>query len=169
MEEDKLDHGNYIARFKTMRHIETFRNHVNLVIRELLSLQEHHDQSKLESPEVEAYDILTWKLRETTYGSPEYFAMLEELKPAIDHHYQSNPDHHPEPHPNGYKDMTLVELLVMFLDWRSATLRHNDGDIRKSIEINQKRFGYSDELKQILMNTAEWLDHCVIYHKANES
>ena len=33
-------------------------------------------------------------------------------------------------------------------------MRHNDGDIMKSIEINQERFGYSDDLKQLLINTA---------------
>jgi hypothetical protein len=41
----------------------------------------------------------------------------------------------------------------MLCDWKAATLRHDDGDIRRSIEINQERFGYSDELKQILINT----------------
>lgn len=28
----------------------------------------------------------------------------------------------------------------------------------KSIEHNQERFGYGDELKEILVNTAKWLD-----------
>jgi predicted NAD-dependent protein-ADP-ribosyltransferase YbiA (DUF1768 family) len=30
--------------------------------------------------------------------------------------------------------------------------------LRLSIEQNQARFGYSDELKQILLNTAEWIE-----------
>jgi len=53
----------------------------------------------------------------------------------------------------GLHGMSLLDLLEMLCDWKAATLRHNDGDIRKSIEINQRRFGYSDELKQILLNT----------------
>jgi hypothetical protein len=53
----------------------------------------------------------------------------------------------------GISGMTLLDLTEMLCDWKAATLRHNDGDIRKSIEINQKRFGYSDELKRILLNT----------------
>ena len=32
-----------------------------------------------------------------------------------------------------------------------------DGDIFRSIEINQKRFGYSDDIKALLRNTAEFL------------
>lgn len=51
------------------------------------------------------------------------------------------------------RGMNLISLLEMLCDWKAATLRHNDGDILKSIEINQRRFGYSDELKQILLNT----------------
>ena len=51
--------------------------------------------------------------------------------------------------------MNLVDLIEMICDWTAATLRHDTGDIVKSIEINQKRFNYSDELKEIFLNTVE--------------
>lgn len=51
------------------------------------------------------------------------------------------------------RSMSLLDLLEMLCDWKAATMRHADGDIRRSVEINQKRFGYSDELKRILLNT----------------
>ena len=53
----------------------------------------------------------------------------------------------------GILGMSLLGIIEMLCDWKAATLRHNDGDIRKSIDINQKRFGYSDEIKAILVNT----------------
>lgn len=53
----------------------------------------------------------------------------------------------------GLRGMSLLDVLEMLCDWKAATARHDDGDIRKSIEINQRRFCYSDELKQILLNT----------------
>ena len=53
--------------------------------------------------------------------------------------------------------MNLIDLLEMICDWKASSERHADGDIFKSIEINQKRFGYSDDLKNILMNTATFL------------
>lgn len=56
---------------------------------------------------------------------------------------------------HGIHGMTLLDLVEMFCDWKAATLRHKDGDIRRSIELNQKRFGYSDDLKRILLNTVE--------------
>lgn len=53
--------------------------------------------------------------------------------------------------------MSLMSLMEMITDWKSATLRHDDGDINKSIVINQKRFGYSDEIRQIFTNTIKEL------------
>ena len=45
----------------------------------------------------------------------------------------------------------------MICDWKASSERHENGDIYKSIEINQKRFGYSDDLKSILKNTVDFL------------
>ena len=56
------------------------------------------------------------------------------------------------------RQMSLLALLEMLCDWIAATKRHSNGDIRRSIEINQNRFGYSDELKQILLNTLPVLE-----------
>jgi len=86
----------------------------------------------------------------------------------LDHHYAFN-RHHPECHLNGMKDMNLLDIVEMLCDWKAATMRHADGDLRKSIEINQGRFGYSDDLKRILHNTADVMESVQVYHKADES
>lgn len=52
-----------------------------------------------------------------------------------------------------FKNMNLIDIIELIADWKAATMRHNTGDIMKSIEINQKRFGYSDDIKQLLINT----------------
>jgi hypothetical protein len=57
----------------------------------------------------------------------------------------------------GLHGMSLLDLIEMLCDWKAATLRHNDGSILRSIDINQKRFGYGDELRQILLNTVREL------------
>lgn len=111
-----------------------------------------HDQSKLESPEKEAYDALTPRLAGLTYGSDEYRATLREMKPAIAHHYARN-SHHPEHYPNGIAGMDLLDLVEMFCDWKAASLRHKDGDFAKSLQINKERFGISDQLLAILENS----------------
>jgi len=38
----------------------------------------------------------------------------------------------------------------MMCDWRGASKRHKDGDIIKSLDINQKRYGFSNDEKEIL-------------------
>ena len=57
----------------------------------------------------------------------------------------------------GIRGMSLLDLTEMLCDWKAATMRHNDGDLARSININQQRFGYSDEMRLILHNTAREL------------
>ena len=157
-------------KFKTLRHIETVRNFIGAVIKNLLTRSENHDQSKLQSPEVEVFDSHTGKLRGSTFGSAGADATKLEMKDALDHHYQLN-RHHPEHFENGIDGMNLIDLLEMMCDWKASSLRHDDGNIMQSIKINQKRFGYSDELAGILINTASWLneqEHQIVNY-ANES
>lgn len=156
------------ARFQTMRHIETVRNYLNVCLIELIHRQEQHDQSKLLPPEVDAYEAITHQLRGLTYGSDEYRAVLRAQKPAIHHHYQCNA-HHPEHHPQGYKDMTLLDVLEMLCDWKAATLRHADGDIYTSLNINRDRFGYGEDFDRLLRNTVAWLETHTVFHHAEES
>lgn len=157
------------AKFKTMRHIETLRNYLNTIIKELLHKQEHHDQSKMESFEVDTFEEYTPRLRGLTYGSDEYKQCMKEMKPAIKHHQRANKGHHPEGNIDGINGMNLIDMIEMICDWKAATLRHGDGDIYKSIEINQKRFGYSDDLRDLFINTATFLDQSNTFHKAEES
>jgi hypothetical protein len=53
--------------------------------------------------------------------------------------------------------MNLIDLVEMLCDWKAASERHNDGNIRKSIEINASRFTISPQLVKILENTADLL------------
>lgn len=145
------------SRPETYQHIQLVQRLLSVVIRDLMQRQERHDQSKLASPEVETFDEFTPKLKASTYGSDEYKSFLAAMEPALDHHYAAN-SHHPEHFPDGIKGMSLLDVLEMLVDWKAATTRHHDGDIRKSIEINQKRFGYSDELKQLLLNTVPLIE-----------
>lgn len=140
----------------TFRHIERVRNLLNVCAIELLKRGETHDQTKLEPPEVGLFTEYTPKLAECTYGSDEYREFLDKLKPALDHHYAHN-RHHPEHHKNGIDDMNLLDIVEMLCDWKAASERHNDGNIRKSIEINANRFGLSPQMVKILENTADLL------------
>ena len=143
----------YDSRPDTWRHINTVQQFIIRVVGNLSNRAIVHDQSKLESPEVEIFDEFTPKLKDSTYGSDEYKGFLLSMKVGLDHHYAAN-SHHPEHYQNGILGMSLLDVIEMLCDWKAATMRHADGDLAKSIEINQSRFGYSDDLKAILINTA---------------
>jgi hypothetical protein len=147
------------SRPETWKHINRVQHFVNKVAIELIKRGHRHDQSKLVSPEVECFDALTERLHGLTYGSDEYKANLKDpaLKPAIDHHQAKN-DHHPEFFRNSYRDMNLIQVIEMLCDWKAATERHDDGNIRKSIDIQQTKLGFSDDFKQLLVNTIPFLE-----------
>jgi hypothetical protein len=124
------------------------------VITELSRRSVEHDLSKTVPPEVATFDEFTPLLKDTVYDSEQYRAQLAAMAPALAHHYANNP-HHPEAHQNGIKGMTLVDLIEMLADWKATTERVSHGDLRRSIRVNADRFGYGDELAQILLGTAE--------------
>lgn len=150
----------YDSTADTLKHSLRVGELMGQLINELVQRSVKHDLSKTEEPERPLFDIYSPKLKDTTYGSDEYKAFLEGLKPALDHHYAHN-RHHPEHHKDGVSGMTLVDLIEMLADWKAATERHNDGSLSRSLEIQQDRFNISDQLNQILTNTARhfgWLD-----------
>jgi rubrerythrin len=59
---------------------------------------------------------------------------------------------------SGIYGMTLMDLVEMLADWKAAGMRHADGSIAQSLEINRKRFGMSDQLFEIFRNTVKNLD-----------
>ena len=140
------------VREETIKHIDTVRRAIDIVIKELEIRKDLHDKTKLEEPEFTTFLIYTEKLKGSTYGSTEYNQFLKDMKPALDHHYANN-RHHPEHFTNGIDGMNLIDIIELFCDWKSATLRHDDGDINKSIELNKKRFQLSDQLESIFKNT----------------
>lgn len=145
------------CQVETQKHIENVRKYIRFLIDKLDIRGVKHDASKLETPEVELFAEYTSQLATLGYGTEAYKESLEQLKPALDHHYASN-RHHPEHFVNGVNDMTLIDIAEMFCDWKASTLRQNDGNLLKSIELNAERFKMDGQLKNILMNTARMLD-----------
>lgn len=150
MENDKT----IIGKMETLKHIARVRHFLWILIQELDNRARNHDQTKLESPEAEIFGEFTPELAKTEYGSLEYKALLEKVKPAIEHHYSKN-RHHPEFWKNGVNDMDLVDVMELLSDWKAATERNKNGNINKSLDINAERYGINPQLIQILTNTVE--------------
>lgn len=137
---------------QTWQHIDVVRKLLRIVAVDLLERGETHDRSKLARAEVDTFTKFTPKLKTCTYGSDEYKGYLAEMRTALEHHYAHN-RHHPEFFSQGLEGMNLVDILEAFCDWWASSRRHADGDIRRSIEINQVRFGMPDALAKIFLNT----------------
>ena len=142
---------------ETKKHIDQVAGYLALAIGELHHKMNNHDQSKLESPELEDFMKYTSALKGLTYGSEEYKNSLKKMDNTIKHHHQHN-RHHPEYFENGIDGMTLMDLTEMICDWIAATKRHDDGDIEKSLKVNKDRFNINPQLLQILKNTVDSLE-----------
>jgi hypothetical protein len=141
------------SRIDTYQHIQHVQRFMANVIADLQRRLLVHDASKLESPEREGYHELGERLRGQPWGSEGYRAALREMRPTIGHHFAGN-SHHPEHYPDGIQGMSLLDLIEMLCDWKGAGMRSPESSsLRKSIEASQERFGYSDELKRIFLNS----------------
>jgi hypothetical protein len=150
----------YDSTADTLKHAQRVGELMTQPIRELVDRSVCHDRSKTEDPELAVFNEYTPKLRDSTYGSEKYNGYLAEMQVGLAHHYAGN-RHHPEHFEQGIAGMTLVDLIEMLADWRAATERHADGSLVSSLVIQRDRFGISDQLDQILWNTARhfgWLD-----------
>jgi hypothetical protein len=150
----------YDSTADTLRHSLRVGELMVQVIGELAERSVRHDRSKTEPPELATFNTYTPMLRTSTYGSPEYRSHLAAMADGLAHHYAHN-RHHPEHFGNGINGMTLVDVIEMLADWAAATERHADGSLARSLAIQRRRFGISDQLAEILTNTAHhfgWLD-----------
>jgi len=147
----------YDSKPDTEKHIAQVGKQIDEVMQNLSIRRALHDESKLQEPEKSMYDEFTPKLRDSTYGSDEYKGFLKDMGAALQHHYAVN-SHHPEHYENGVNGMSLLDLIEMLADWKAAGMRHANGSITQSLEINRKRFGMSDQLFEIFQNTVKELE-----------
>lgn len=126
---------------------------MNKMIHELISRAEVHDKSKFDEDEFPHYSKITSEFENVPYGTPEATEIREKFKDLFERHAKKN-RHHPEFHPNGIDDMTLVDLIELLSDWKASSIRDNN-DIMKSIQICGEKYKISPQLLKILENTAK--------------
>ena len=159
-----MSESSYDSRPETKAHIDRVQHFMSKVETNLHWRKLNHDQSKMVEPELSAFDIATPKLARMEYGSEEYKQSLRDLGPALEHHFEEN-DHHPEHFENGVQGMSLMALIEMLCDWRAASERtkqrtddpENVATFESGLAFNKERFGISDDLYEILVNTVREL------------
>lgn len=112
----------------------------------------NHDMTKLEEPEKSCYDKYIPYLKKYKYGTPEYLQVRQNMqKEGLDHHYAAN-RHHIEHFNGDISKMNLIDLFEMFADHYASSMLSDTGYVEGE-KKNAERYGYSDQLYSILMNT----------------
>ena len=151
---ESLTNEEKIVHFETLEHIALVQKYMAILTKDLIDRSLEHDKSKMREGECKEYAEAIPELNKVEYQSKEYHKACETLEDGWQHHIKEN-RHHVEHHKNGIDDMTLVDLIEMLSDWKSATLRGvKKGDIlNKSLPINSKKYNISPQLQSILKNT----------------
>lgn len=134
-----------------VKHRENVKNRLMFLADELYKRAEHHDDSKLAYPEIE-WLIEMDKEPRYDYGTPEYFDKMKRWQKFFDHHYKNN-RHHPDHFTNGIDDMNLVDLCEYVIDIISYFNELHVHDALETINKQSGRFGFDEQLEQILKNT----------------
>lgn len=149
-------------------------NHINLVMKllasaqiELMRRQFTHDRSKLDSPEWEMFAVMTDKLANLTYGSPEYEAQRKEmLSTALGHHYEHN-RHHPEFFESRECDRSIedhLEIVRQAQENDSAALNDNFGYEQIIEFLEQKQAEHTSSINN--MNLFDILEMFIDWNAA---
>lgn len=141
----------------TLDHIGRVRIFIQEIVRRLVERGDTHDPSKTRLPEKRMLDEFVPAIRkvekEFGYGSPEYINVMNLNKEYLAQHFAAN-RHHPQHFEGGIDNMTLIDVVEMFCDWKAASIR---GGGKFQLGANVQRFQVSDQLASIFFNTAKEL------------
>lgn len=141
----------YDSTVDAKEHRKNIMNVWGVVTNELFHRIINHDLSKLKEPERSGYDKMIPQLRETKFGTPEYYKVKEEFNKVVAHHYAVN-RHHPEHFEHGYEDMNLLDFLEHIMDCYAASLT-SDTPFTEGIKSVLEKNGAPDVLVKMVMNT----------------
>lgn len=133
------------------KHKKSVKEKLNFLSEELADRAEHHDDSKLKKPEI-GWLIEMDKEPIFKYGTPEYFEKKKKWQKFFDHHYALN-RHHPEHFIQGVQGMTLIDLCEYCCDIISYFAEMHPKQAIQTVEQQQSRFGFDEQLTQVLKNT----------------
>lgn len=136
-----------------LRHQALVRRYLFRLVSQLQERALLHDLSKLQLDEFTGFVEINRVAREHKFGSPEYKASLG-TNEAVKLHLSRN-SHHPEFYRDGIKDMSLLDLVEMVIDWLAASETYGQISFGESLQIQKERFGMSDEQYRLIQLIAE--------------
>jgi hypothetical protein len=135
-----------------LRHQALVKNYLLQVARKLEERANLHDLSKFQLDEFEGMAKINQIAREMRLDSPEYKASIQ--SEAVKLHWSRN-SHHPEYYHDGIKDMSLLDLIEMVIDWRAASEVYRRTSLGESLQIQKERFKMTEEQYRLIQLIAE--------------
>jgi len=152
------------TEFKVLTHIIAHRAHVRARLEQVIArLRERatlHDLTKLQPTEFDVFCETHEEFTKARFGTPEYRAVEEKGRKAVQHHYRHN-RHHVKHHRNGWKDMNLIDLLELLADWKAASRRNPNEWFEDGFVKAMNRAEFPEPIRILLTNTVRdlgWKD-----------
>ena len=136
----------------TLIHISEVQQELEKFIHELRLRGILHDRSKLQEPEFSIFVKTRPEFKKINYGTPEYDAIIEKARVAVDHHHETN-RHHTGYHKEGVLGMNLIDIIEMICDWKAAARRSPDLTFEDSLPKAFDRYEITGSLRAIIVNT----------------
>lgn len=124
------------------------------VSRDIMTRGRTHDNSKLKSPEKEAYQEIHEKLKSVRIGTPQYNDLVRG-NVATGLHYKNN-DHHTQHFEYGIFDMNLMQITEMLADW-VATSEAKRTNVIELLPTLMEQNGIPENYYMVLKNTLEYM------------
>lgn len=136
---------------ETKKHIEQVQQCLKDICSKLQLRSYDHDMSRYRRPGSLKFREVYSELKETEGNDEIHLSILEKLR-ILREKYFKTCRYCPESHDNNVSEMNLVDLLELLSDWKA-----DSSDLKKTIIENQKKYKYTDELMNVLLNTAKYL------------
>lgn len=140
----------------TLLHVNEVKAAIEVFNSELTKRGILHDSTKLQEPEFSPFCFTRERFKKVNYGTPEYQALVDEIKPSIEHHYKHN-RHHTAHHANGIDDMNLIDIIEMISDWKAAERRSPDKKLADTLDYAFEKYKIDVQLGKIITNTLKSL------------
>jgi len=137
-------------------HISEVKENIASIRNDLEKRGIAHDRSKFETFEFDSFAKTRQKFKTVDFGTKEYQECVDEIKPAIDHHYAAN-RHHTAYHFNGFNDMNLIDILEMLADWKAASRRSPGLRFVDSLPGAYRKYDIPENMQKHIESTLTYL------------
>jgi len=142
----------YDARLDSLLHIKKVSTNINEIAIEVIKRSIKHDESKFESPEREELDKVVPIIKQGK-DAPNYKQAKLGAESLMKVHKSKN-SHHPEFYKNGIDGMNLLDIIEYLSDMKAES----KDNLEEILLKNSKKYNWSEQLLNIMKNTAKILE-----------